>query len=135
MVVLEQSREQALEKLRGLSKLYTKPSEEPDDPPKHKYTLRGVSTKHNITYVLERTKPNGITDILSSEASDWQWWKITFSAGDAKPISYSVCLLFFVVVLHHHHFLVMKLIVLPGCGILASLIFYSLYRRSEKLRF
>lgn len=90
MAVLEQSREQALEKLRELSKLYTKPSVESGSTPHNKYTLRGVSTKHNITYVLERTKPDETADILSTEASDWQWWKISFSAGDAKPISCTV---------------------------------------------
>ena len=89
-IVLEDSKAQKLENLRDVSKLLTKPSADPDTSPKHKYTLRGVSTNHNTTYVLERTRPEDEDDLLSAEASDWQWWKITFSPGDTKPITYTV---------------------------------------------
>ena len=93
--------------MRELSKLYTKPSEDPNEPPHNKYTLRGVSTEHSTTYVLERTRPIESEDILSAEPTDWQWWKIKFSAGDANPVSYTVssrvtghgdCLKFFLVI-------------------------------------
>ncbi|MCJ1285160.1 hypothetical protein MMC26_004498 [Xylographa opegraphella] len=84
---LEHSKDQAVEKLRELSKLYTKPSENIDDPPHHKYTLRGVSTNQNTTYVL--ANPNGPGDLMSSGLEEWQWWKISYSVGDVHPISYA----------------------------------------------
>ncbi|MCJ1421816.1 hypothetical protein MMC32_008183 [Xylographa parallela] len=86
-IALEQSKDQAVEKMRELSKLYTKPSENMKDPPHHKYTLRGVSTNPNITYVL--ANPNGAGDLMGSELDEWQWWKISYSVGDVHPISYS----------------------------------------------
>ncbi|MCJ1402391.1 hypothetical protein MMC11_005611 [Xylographa trunciseda] len=86
-IALEQSKDQAIEKLRELSKLYTKPSENPDDPPHHKYTLRGVSTNPSTTYVL--ANPSGPGDLMGSELHEWQWWKISYSVGDVHPISYS----------------------------------------------
>ena len=85
---LEQSKELALEKMRELSKLYTKPSENANEPPHHKYTLRGVSTIANVTYVL--VNPNGAEDLMGTNEADWQWWKIQFSLGDASPISLTV---------------------------------------------
>ena len=88
---MEQSKELALEKMRELSKLYTKPSENGNEPPHHKYTLRGVSTVPNVTYVL--VNPNGAEDLMDTSEADWQWWKIRFSLGDASPISYTVGLL------------------------------------------
>jgi len=87
---LEHSREQALAKLRELSKLYTKPSENPEEPPYHKYTLRGVSTEPNTTYVL--ANPMGAEDLMSTDESEWQWWKLQYSRGDARPVSCTVCL-------------------------------------------
>ncbi|MCJ1378770.1 hypothetical protein MMC17_001869 [Xylographa soralifera] len=84
---LEQSKDQAVEKMRQLSKLYTKPSENMDDPPHHKYTLRGVSTNPNTTYLL--ANPNGPGDLMGLELDEWQWWKISYSVGDVHPISYS----------------------------------------------
>ena len=66
--------------------MYTKPSHDPQQPPHYKYTLRGVSTKPHTTYVLEQTKPDDDDDMLSSEAKDWQWWKIDFVSSDTKPV-------------------------------------------------
>ena len=84
------SRNEALRQLHELSKLYTEPSETFDKPPYHKYTLRGVSTDYRTTYVLRHSSDNRSDDLLVSETtSDWQWWKITFTIGDANPISYN----------------------------------------------
>ena len=66
--------------------MYTKPSDDPQQPPHHKYTLRGVSTNPHTTYVLEQTKPDDDDDMLSSDAKDWQWWKTGFVSSDTKPI-------------------------------------------------
>ena len=87
---LEHSKQQALTKLRELSKLYTKPSENPNEPPYHKYTLRGVSTEPCTTYVL--ANPMGAGDLMSTDESEWQWWKLQYSRGDARPVSCTVCL-------------------------------------------
>ncbi|MCJ1476871.1 hypothetical protein MMC13_005540 [Lambiella insularis] len=85
---LELAKEKAIETMRELSKLYTKPSEIPDEPPYHKYTLRGVSTNPNTTYVL--VNPSTPGDLMESEIGEWQWWKIQYILGDARPISCTV---------------------------------------------
>lgn len=82
----EESKERAREKLDEFSKLYTKPSDEPNAPPHHKYTLRGVCSSSHTMYVLEKTQPDTTEDILSSEAKDWQWWKISYVSTDSKPV-------------------------------------------------
>ncbi|MCJ1469641.1 hypothetical protein MMC07_008277 [Pseudocyphellaria aurata] len=83
----EVSKERAREKLDEFSKLYTKPSDEPNAPPQYKYTLRGVCSSLNTMYVLEMTRPDSADDVLSSDAKDWQWWKIGFIGTDSKPVS------------------------------------------------
>lgn len=92
LAAFEVSKERAREKLDEFSKLYTKPSDEPNAPPQYKYTLRGVCSSLNTMYVLEKTRPDFTDDILSSEAKDWQWWKIGYIATDSKPVSRTVSL-------------------------------------------
>ena len=87
---MERSKNEALRQLHELSKLYTESSEDPDKPPHHKYTLRGVSTDYRTTYVLKNSSDDSSDDLLVSEVSpEWQWWKITYTNGDANPISCS----------------------------------------------
>ena len=81
----ERTREQAQEKLKELSQLYTKPSENPDEPPHHEYTLRGVSTTSHTTYVLEPAKPDA-DEMLSTELNECQWWKLEFLSTENKPV-------------------------------------------------
>lgn len=88
-------KEKALEKLNEFSKLYTKPSDNPEVHPHHKYMLRGVCSLGSTMYVLERTQPDDENDILSSEPTDWQWWKISFIGTDSKPVSRTVGLYLF----------------------------------------
>lgn len=88
VIALEHSKEKAIEQMRELSKLYTKPSENPEDPPHHKYSLRGVSTNPNTTYVL--VDPSLPGDLMDMALDEWQWWKIQFSRGDTRPISCTV---------------------------------------------
>ena len=85
---LEESKEQALRKMRELSRLYTEPSDKPDESPKHRYTLRGISTNPSTTYVL--ANPNTSEDLIDTELADWQWWKIEHISGNPKPVSYTV---------------------------------------------
>ncbi len=72
--------------MKEISQLYTKPSDDPSQPPHEKYTLRGVSTSANVVYVLEKTKPDDEEDILSAEAKDWQWWKIEYMSTNTQPV-------------------------------------------------
>ena len=78
--------------MRELSKLYTQPTNEHFESPHHKYTLRGVSTNPQTTYVL--ANPKKADDLMDIEAAEWQWWKINYSCGDAHPITYTVSRLF-----------------------------------------
>ncbi|KAK4697306.1 hypothetical protein P7C71_g746, partial [Lecanoromycetidae sp. Uapishka_2] len=88
---VEQIREDTRQQLKEISQLYTKPSNNSNEPPHHRYTLRGVSigaianNSHKL-YVLEPTKPEEGSDMLSTEAKDWQWWKLDFLTGDMKPV-------------------------------------------------
>lgn len=85
---LEESKEQALQKMRELSRLYTEPSDNADEPPTNRFTLRGISTNPTTTYVL--ANPNTSEDLLDTEVADWQWWRIEYSSGEAKPVSNTV---------------------------------------------
>lgn len=86
MKTFEEGRARAQEKLKEISRLYTIPSNDPKQPPHEKYTLRGVSTGANVVYVLEKTKPDEEDDMLSTEAKDWQWWKIEYLSTETKPV-------------------------------------------------
>lgn len=73
--------------MRSYSKTLTEPSESPHEPPKHKYTLRGVCTEPHVTYVLKSDKTSGSDDLMEldngSQGSE-QWWRISYSAEDGK---------------------------------------------------
>ncbi|KAL1980232.1 hypothetical protein VTN96DRAFT_4437 [Rasamsonia emersonii] len=84
---LEDQRQKALETLRSYSKTLTEPSASADEPPKHRYTLRGVCTAPHVTYVLRRSASNKPEDAMeegNGRADDWQWWRISFSTDDEK---------------------------------------------------
>lgn len=73
--------------MRTYSKTLTEPSENPNEPPLHKYTLRGVCTESHVTYVLKRNDAATSTDTMDVDGenkSDSQWWRISFSAEDGK---------------------------------------------------
>ena len=89
---LERARQETLRKYANISKWYTKPSDDPDKPPSHKYTLRGVSAAKDTTYVLQRTRASGSGDGFDDRAEEWQWWKLSFSQGRAQPVSQTVSL-------------------------------------------
>ena len=87
-LAFDKVRECAHKQLKEISQMYTQPSGNPDQPPHCKYTLRGVSTNPHNVYVLERTAPEDDGDLLSSEAKDWQWWRIEFLSSDTSPVVY-----------------------------------------------
>lgn len=82
--------EQTKEELRNLGKenalFCTQPTNNSETSPKHKYTLRGVVTTLQTSYVLERTKPVEDDDLISLEVDDWQWWQLEYVSSDAKPV-------------------------------------------------
>lgn len=92
LVALEDSKNHALGKLEEVSKLYTKRDADSEHIPHHPYTLRGVCSNPKTIYVLEKTRPEVEDDMLSAEAKDWQWWKITYVGSDSKPVSEKVSL-------------------------------------------
>lgn len=73
--------------MRTYSKALTEPSENPSEPPLHKYTLRGVCTEPHVTYILRRndaSKADDAMEIDDETKSDYQWWRISFSTEDGK---------------------------------------------------
>jgi len=81
-------KEKTKEELRALSKLYTQPSDDPDAPALHRYTLRGVSTSKNIMYICRQAEPDLMDmniDSEDSQASNDQWWRISYEPVDSKP--------------------------------------------------
>lgn len=90
---LNEEREKAIDSLRELSKLYTHPSELPNQPPLHKYTLRGVSPSKNTVYICRTAVPELIDIDLESEGSQPkgdQWWKIHYEPSESKPVNIEV---------------------------------------------
>ncbi|GKZ28622.1 hypothetical protein AbraIFM66950_010304 [Aspergillus brasiliensis] len=80
---LETKKQDALESLRGYSKILTEASPS-GELPHHKYTLRGVCTEPHVTYVLKRSVPEGSTNGCAASTDEYQWWQISFSTDDAK---------------------------------------------------
>lgn len=84
---MTQAKEKARASLRELSKLYTEPSDDPSEPTLHRYTLRGVSTTKNTTYVCRRAEPDLIDMGLDedSKPKEDQWWRIEYPTSGARP--------------------------------------------------
>ena len=90
---LDLQKEKARETLRQLSKLYTEASTESDEPPTHKYTLRGVTTTNSTMYVRRRAEIDLIDMGLDSDGSQPngdQWWKIEYASSGANPVTVEV---------------------------------------------
>ncbi|KAL8690907.1 MAG: hypothetical protein Q9218_003759 [Villophora microphyllina] len=83
----EESKDKAREELRELSKLFTEPSDIPEESPQDRFTLRGVCANPSTVYVQERTRSSPDADLFDGPANDWQWWKLTYNAYVAQPVS------------------------------------------------
>ena len=68
------------------SLFYTRPTNDPETSPTHKYTLRGVATTNSTFYVLETAKPEAEDNLIDLEADEWQWWKLEYVSSDVKPV-------------------------------------------------
>ncbi|KZF22610.1 hypothetical protein L228DRAFT_260776 [Xylona heveae TC161] len=85
---LEKQREEAHNMLKDLSTLLTQPNDnDPQQSPTEKYTLRGVSTDPQITYVLCPCDPEATDSTPDAENRGWQWWKLSYTPTDSKPVS------------------------------------------------
>lgn len=76
-----------METMRTYSKALTEPSENPSEPPLHRYTLRGVCTEPHVTYVLKRNDISHSGDAMEVDGENnngYQWWRISFSTEDGK---------------------------------------------------
>ncbi|KAI9700406.1 MAG: hypothetical protein M1836_002421 [Candelina mexicana] len=85
--LLDQQKEVVRANLRKLSAMLTEPSSDPENPPHHLYTLRGVSTEPHITYVLRPLDPATTDNTPDAVARGWQWWKLSYSNSETKPLS------------------------------------------------
>ncbi|KAI9677494.1 MAG: hypothetical protein M1817_006448 [Caeruleum heppii] len=87
---LEDQKEAARRSLNELSTLLTDPVGQDEDTkkprPKHRYTLRGVSTEPSVTYVLYPVDTSPRTDEDEDRPQQWQWWRISFSTTDVKAV-------------------------------------------------
>lgn len=77
--LLDERKNDLRARMRQIALQLTKPTADSPDVPQHKYTLQGLSTKPNITY-LRRLN----TDLLLDEDADrsdgpeWQWWRLAW---------------------------------------------------------
>jgi hypothetical protein len=89
---LEIEKAQLGAQLRATTAELTRPSDGPSLSPSYKYTLRGVSTKRNISYLLRPASENPEElEAGKPVLGQWQWWRISLSGEDAKnkpPVRY-----------------------------------------------
>ncbi|ROV91178.1 hypothetical protein VSDG_07871 [Cytospora chrysosperma] len=71
--------------LREMSKVLAAPSNDPKMNPTNKYTLRGVITSPDVVYMCRRRAAEPFETENAGEKID-QWWRISWVAGDAKPV-------------------------------------------------
>lgn len=90
---LNAQKEKARETLRQLSKLYTEASSEPNEPPTHIYTLRGVSTTKSTMYIRRKAEIDLIDMGLENDevlSNGDQWWRIDYSSSGSNPVTVEV---------------------------------------------
>lgn len=85
---LDAEKQKIRDDLRKHSGILTDSSITGDDPPHNKYTLRGLCTAPHIIYVLRKDGQNqsevNLIEMEESQSEEWHWWRISFSADDAK---------------------------------------------------
>lgn len=88
----EKIEEELRAKLKATTAELTNPNAEEPLSPSHRYTLRGVSTKPHITYVLKPSfEEQTESEVDKSASKHWQWWRISVStegAGSKPSIPY-----------------------------------------------
>ncbi|TAQ86641.1 hypothetical protein B7494_g5012 [Chlorociboria aeruginascens] len=85
--VLNEEKEKTWLALKQLSKLYTKQSDDPEQPILHPYTLRGVSASKDTTYICRRAEPDLIEMSVDNAPPMDQWWRIHFATSGFNPVT------------------------------------------------
>ncbi len=85
--ILDQEKEAVRADLKRLSAMLTEPSTDPERPPHHQYSLRGVSTEPHTTYVLRPLDSSAADNTPDAVSRGWQWWKLSYSTTETKPLS------------------------------------------------
>ncbi|TDZ22351.1 hypothetical protein Cob_v004474 [Colletotrichum orbiculare MAFF 240422] len=83
---LKWERERLHERQRFLSTLLTDPNKPGLENPfsGKAYSLRGISTRRDVTYTCRRQQPDLIV-LGEAPATVDQWWRLSYEAGDAQP--------------------------------------------------
>lgn len=77
---IEEERLQLTAQIQEISKQYTEPGDDPNEPPRMKYVLQGVATKPEIMYVRERSQDLlGLETESEDDREEYQWWRIHWS--------------------------------------------------------
>jgi hypothetical protein len=85
LMAWENERNQLLVEVRATADELTRPVEGSSLSPVHKYTLRGISTRQNVTYIQQPVSEEDIgTSAESSVTDQCQWWRISASGKDTK---------------------------------------------------
>lgn len=79
-----------MKQLHDLSRLFTVASEDPDQPPYHRYTLRGVCAEHHTVFVQMRNESDSEDEDTNIEKVDWQWWKLEYHSDVSQAVSRTV---------------------------------------------
>ncbi|KAK5064947.1 hypothetical protein LTR84_000781 [Exophiala bonariae] len=83
--LLEDRKSDLRAKMKEIARQLTRPTADSPNLPHHKYTLQGVSTKPNVTYLR---RPN--TDLLleddegGSDSSQGQWWRMAWVQDEVQ---------------------------------------------------
>jgi len=82
---LRTEQEMCRQLLKRLSLRFTEPSDEEGWQPAHKYSLRGVATNTDTTYVRRKAETD-LIEIEGRAAPEDQWWKLAFVSQDPEPV-------------------------------------------------
>jgi hypothetical protein len=85
---LEETKEELEREMQNIGNYLKTPPENPNEPPFHHYSLRGVITDSYTTYVL--VNPNTAEDLIDTVMEDWQWWQISFRPDETEAVSWKV---------------------------------------------
>lgn len=89
---LEQRKTELRWKSRQIALQLTKPTPQSPNVPHHKYSLQGVSTKPEITYLRLSNKDLLQLDDEQDDSSDseYQWWRCSWLQDESQALSTSV---------------------------------------------